>query len=61
MAKKTQPAARQTVRELGAELDPAVYAGVCAAQGWQGRDQVTAAAFRRAVDTWLHGAPRGTG
>ena len=60
MAKKQQPV-RQSVRELGADLDPAVYAGVRAAQGWQESDLVTAAAFVRAVREWSHGAPRGAG
>ena len=60
MAKKQEPV-RRPVRELGVDLDPAVYAGVRAAQGWQERDQVTAAAFGRAVREWSHGAPRGAG
>ena len=60
-ARKRTPPERKSVRELGADLDPAVYAGVVAARGWQEHDLVTPAAFRRAVNVWLHGDSRAAG
>lgn len=60
-ARKRTPPERKSVRELGAGLDPAVYAGVVAARGWQEHDLVTPAAFRRAVNVWLHGDFRAAG
>lgn len=60
-ARKRPPPERKSVRELGADLDPAVYAGVVAARGWQEHDLVTPAAFRRAVNVWLHGDSRAAG
>lgn len=60
-ARKRTPPERKSVRELGAGLDPAVYAGVVAARGWQEHDLVTPAAFRRAVNVWLHGDSRAAG
>lgn len=52
---------RRAVRDLGAGIDPAVLAGVRAAQDWSEHDLVTEAEFNTAVEVWLHGAPRGSG
>lgn len=48
------------IEELGARVDPAVYAGVCEAQRWSTGKRVTQSEFDAAVQAFTKGAVDGT-
>lgn len=57
---KAKAATLYPIDELGAQIDPAVFAGVCEARRWSEGKMVEKSAFQDAVNSWLGGASDGS-